>query len=215
MAAGRPAFLHQACLYHSVDEFLATAVTFIEDGLAGGEPALAVTTSANLDLLNAALGERARSLDYAETAYFGRRPPQRVAAFDRYRKTRLDSPGQVRILAEPTWMGLAGAGHTGVEADGASLNLIFADARIWMICRYGTRLLRTDIVADARRTHPSCVAGVDTLPGASDTDPPAFASGLADGPVPRRCACTFRRITLSRKSSGRPPGPRGSRRRLG
>ncbi len=60
-----------------------------------------------------------------------------------------------------------------------------------MICRYGTGLLRTNIVADARRAHPSCVAGMDTLPGASCTDPPAFASGLDDGPLPRRSGCTF------------------------
>ncbi len=107
--AGRPAFLYQACLYHSVDEFLATAVTFIEDGLAGGEPALAVTTLANLDLLNAALGERARGLDYAETASFGRRPPQRVAAFDRYWKHAWTGRvGSGSSPSRPGWAGRSG-----------------------------------------------------------------------------------------------------------
>lgn len=183
--AGRAGFLHQGCVYGSDDEFLAMAVPFIADGLAADEPVLAATTSANLDLVNSALGERARGLDYAETAYFGRRPPQRVAVFDRYWKTHLDSPGQVRILAEPTWMGRPEREIRAWKQMEARLNLIFADTRIWMICPYDTRVLSPDIVADARRTHPSCVIGEDMLPSASYTDPHVFASNLGDGPLPR------------------------------
>ncbi len=183
--AGRAGFLHQGCLYGCDEEFLATAVPFIEDGLAGGEPVLAATTSGNLDLLYEVLGERARGLDYAETAYFGRRPPQRVGAFDRYWKTHLTEPGRVRILAEPTWTGRPEREIRAWKQMEARLNLIFADTRIWMICPYDTRVLRPDIVADARRTHPSCVIGEDTLPSASYTDPRAFASNLGDGPLPR------------------------------
>ncbi len=41
---------------------------------------------------------------------------------------------------------------------------------MWMICPYDTRVLRPDIVADARRTHPFCVIGEDMLPSASYTD---------------------------------------------
>ena len=183
--AARPGFLHQGCLYGCDEEFLAAAVPFIEDGLAGGEPVLAVTTPGNLDLLFEVLGECARGLDYAETAYFGRRPPQRIGAFDRYWQMHLTEQGRVRILAEPTWTGRPEREIRAWKQMEARLNLIFADTRIWMICPYDTRVLRPDIVADVRRTHPSCVAGRDTLPGASYTDPAAFARGLAGGPLPR------------------------------
>ncbi len=191
MAAGEahvaspPGFVHDACVYGSDDEFLAAAVPFIEDGLALGEPVLAATTSANLDLLDTALGERARGLDYAETAYFGRRSAQRVAAFDRYLKRHLGSPGQVRILAEPVWTGRSDREIRAWKQMEASLNLIFADTRIWMVCPYDSRILRPDILADARRTHPSCMAGRDSVPSAAFADPAAFASGLDTEPLPR------------------------------
>jgi hypothetical protein len=181
----RSRFTHQCCLYGSDDEFLAMAVPFIEAGLARGEPVLAATTSANLELLNGALGSRARHLDFAETAYFGRRPPHRVAAFDRYLKTHLTSPGHVRIIAEPTWIGRSEPEIRAWKQMEARLNLVFADTRIWMICPYDTRVLREDILADAGRTHPSCVVGGDAVPSPSYTEPAVFASGLDDGPLPR------------------------------
>jgi hypothetical protein len=180
----RPSFAHQACLYGSDDEFLAAAVPFIEGGLAGGEPVAAVTTSANLDLLNRALGPWAGGLDYAETAYFGRRPAQRVAAFDRYLKRHSRRAGQVRILAEPAWTGRSEREIRAWKRMEASLNLIFADARMWMVCPYDTRLLRPDIVADACRTHPFTVAGRDTLPSADYTEPAAFTDGCDAVPLP-------------------------------
>ena len=181
----RSRFAHQGCLYGSEQEFLAMAVPFIEAGLARGEPVLAATTSANLDLLHSALGDQARRLDYAETAYFGRRPAQRVAAFDRYLKTHLTSPGHVRVITEPIWIGHSEREIRAWKQMEARLNLIFADTRIWMICPYDTRVLREDILADAGRTHPSCAVGADTVPSASYTDPAEFSGGLDDGPLPR------------------------------
>ena len=75
---------HWACVYDDDQQLLQTAVPFLAGGLAAGEPVLAVTSRANLELIGAALGERAGEVDYAESAFFGRRPPQRVAAFYRY-----------------------------------------------------------------------------------------------------------------------------------
>jgi hypothetical protein len=181
--ASRPSFVHQACLYGSDDEFLAAAVPFIEDGLADGVPVAAVTTSANLDLLNRALGPRAGGIDYAETAYFGRRPAQRVAAFDRYLKRRRGGAGEVRILAEPVWTGRSERQIRAWKRMEASLNLIFAATRMRMICPYDTRLLRPDIVADACRTHPFTVTGRRSLPSGEYTDPAAFTGGCDAVPL--------------------------------
>src|ERR1700726_4201016 len=83
---GEHAFAHSACVYGSDQEFLAMAVPFLADGLARGEPVLAVTTPANLELVNSALGARGSEMAYAESAFFGRRPAQRIAAFHRYWK---------------------------------------------------------------------------------------------------------------------------------
>jgi MEDS: MEthanogen/methylotroph, DcmR Sensory domain len=186
-------FRHSACIYHSNQEFLETAVPFLEEGLARGEPAFVVTTPANLELIGAALDKRAGEVDYAESAFFGRRPPQRVAAFYRYWKTHAarenhGGSARVRILAEPVWAGRSGreiAAWTRMES---ALNVTLAPASISMICPYDARALDGDIVAGARRTHPALTAGARSAPSPSYADPGAFARAheaapLADPPA--------------------------------
>jgi hypothetical protein len=182
-------FRHWACLYDGDQQFLETAVPFLEEGLALGEPAFVVTTPANLELLGAALGRRAGEVDYAESAFFGRRPPQRVAAFYRYWKTHAarqnhGGSGRVRILAEPVWAGRSGreiAAWTRMES---ALNVTLATTSISMICPYDARALDGDIVAGARRTHPAVMAGVRSAPSPSYADPEAFARSREAAPLP-------------------------------
>ena len=115
-------FDHQACLYGSDRQFLEMALPFLETGLANGEPVLAVTTPANLELIGSALGTRADDVDYAESAFFGRRPPQRIAAFHRYAQRHAPGTGR-RPGTHPRRTGLdrtLRAGDCGVEADGVS-----------------------------------------------------------------------------------------------
>jgi MEDS: MEthanogen/methylotroph, DcmR Sensory domain len=181
-------YRHSACIYHDDEQFLDAAVPFLEDGLALGEPALVVTTPANLELLGAALGRRAGEVDYAESAFFGRRPPQRVAAFYRYWKTHAarENHGGIaraRILAEPVW-----AGRSGREIDAwtrmeSALNVTLARTSISMICPYDARALGPDIIADARRTHPAVMAGARPAPSPQFVDPETFARSREAGPL--------------------------------
>ncbi len=187
-------FRHWACVYHGDQQFLQTAVPFLADGLAAGEPVLAVTTPANLELISAALGARGGDLDYAESVFFGRRPPQRVAAFYRYWTTHAaaregtGADSRVRILAEPVW-----AGHSSREIAAwtrmeSALNVVLAPASISMICPYDTRALGPDIVSDALRTHPALIAGSRLSPSADFADPAEFARSCDTGPLPEPSA---------------------------
>lgn len=179
-------FEHWACVYDHDQQFLDTAVPFLAAGLAAGEPVLAVTSRANLELIGAALQERAGDVDYAESAFFGRRPPQRVAAFYRYWARHAGDGGRntrVRILAEPVWAGRSArevAAWTRMES---ALNVALAPASISMICPYDTRTLDPGIVADALRTHPARIAGSDLSPSAEFTDPAQFVRSCDTGPL--------------------------------
>lgn len=179
-------FEHWACVYDHDQQFLDTAVPFLAAGLAAGEPVLAVTSRANLELIGAALEERAGDVDYAESAFFGRRPPQRVAAFYRYWARHAGDGGRntrVRILAEPVWAGRSArevAAWTRMES---ALNVALAPASISMICPYDTRTLDPGIVADALRTHPARIAGSDLSPSAEFTDPAQFVRSCDTGPL--------------------------------
>jgi MEDS: MEthanogen/methylotroph, DcmR Sensory domain len=182
------AFRHWACIYDSDRQFLETAVPFLAEGLAAGEPVLAVTTPANLELISAALGARGGDVDYAESAFFGRRPPQRVAALYRYWRNHAprggsSGSGGVRILAERVWAGRSArevAAWTRMES---ALNVVLAPTAISMICPYDARLLGPDIVSGALRTHPVRIAGARLSPSADFIDPVEFTRSCDTGPL--------------------------------
>jgi hypothetical protein len=180
------AFTHRACIYDSDRQFLATALPFLEEGLSLGDPVLTVTTPANLELVNTALGARGTSVDYAESAFFGRRPAQRVAAFHRYWKRHADGSAgtPVRILAEPVWAGRSSreiAAWTRMEA---GLNVALAPTTISMICPYDTRIVPPAILADAQHTHPEQVDGPRISPCPGYGDPADFARSCDADPLP-------------------------------
>jgi MEDS: MEthanogen/methylotroph, DcmR Sensory domain len=183
------AFQHWACIYDDDKQFLETAVPFLTEGLALGEPVLAVTTPANLELLGTALPDRSGDVDYADSAFFGRRPPQRVAAFYRYWKSRGSTregsqpARRVRILAEPVWAGRSTREVTAWTRMEAALNVTLAPTTISMICLYGAQTLDQDIVSNALRTHPAQVAGSHVSPSVHYADPAAFARSCDTGPL--------------------------------
>jgi hypothetical protein len=178
------AFVHQTSIYGSDEEFLAMAVPFVEDGLALGEPVLATTTSANLELLAEAMGDRWERVDQAESAYFGRRTAQRVAAFDRYWRRQATGGGNVRILAEPVWPGRSVREVTAWARMESTLNVVLKSTNIWMICPYDARVAPAAVLADAHRTHPVQMRGVTAEPCPEFTDPLDFTRACDAAPLP-------------------------------
>ena len=179
-------FQHHASIYGSDDEFLDTALPFVQDGLGQGDPVLVATTAANLDLLSNALGAAADRVDYAESAYFGRRPAQRVTAFGRYWKRHAASgaDGHVRILAEPIWAGRPDREVTEWRRMESGLNDVLACTNIWMICPYDARTVNEDILTEARRTHPGCVSGRRIQASPEYVEPGVYARGCDSAPLP-------------------------------
>lgn len=168
-------FTHHTCVYGSDEEFLAMAVPFVEDGLRRSEPVLVTTTSHNLDLLGAALGPAAERVDRAESLYFGRRPPQRVAAFHRWWRRRAPGGRPARILAEPIWPGKSAREALAWRRMESGLNVVLAGTGVWMICPYDTRCAPAEIVAESLCTHPAAVTGVEVTPSRTFQDPREFA----------------------------------------
>ncbi len=162
---------HQGCPYGSDAEFLAMAAPLVRDGLARGEPVLVATTSANLELLHEAMGAEADGVDYAEAAYFGRRPPQWATAIYRYWSRHGE---KVRVIAEPVWAGRSRREIEAWQRMEAGFNEVLADADIWLICPYDTRIVAPTIVESACRTHPELVAGATAGPSPHFMPPADF-----------------------------------------
>ncbi|MEV6399549.1 MEDS domain-containing protein [Streptomyces sp. NPDC051907] len=182
-ARGPVGFVHQACLYEDDDEFLAMAVPFAQEGLARGEPVLAATTPANIQLLKDALGETAHALDTADTSYFGRRPVDRVSAFLRYAERARPAGGTVRMIAEPVWAGKCARQRAEWKRMESGLNVLLARMDARMICPYDTRTVPADVVEAAWATHPGHVVGDLVLPCGTYTEPAAYAAA-AERPLP-------------------------------
>lgn len=174
MTAG---FVHESCGYASDDEFVAVAVPFIRAGLEAGEAVLATTTAANLELLGRSLGPDANRIDVAESAHFGRRPPQRVAAFQRYWRDHAASPDdRVRILAEPVWQGWSEHEVNAWIKMESGLNVVLAEANVSMVCPYDTRILQPAISMSAHRTHPLLARPAGSAESTDYADPIEFAA---------------------------------------
>lgn len=173
-------FVHHACLYEDEDEFLAMALPFAQEGLDAGEPVLAATTPANIQLLRDALGERAHALDTAETAYFGRRPVERVSALLRYADRR---SAPVRMIAEQPWAGKCARQIAEWKRMESALNVLLAPTGAHLICPYDTRTVPADVVEAAWATHPGHVVGDLVLPSGTYTDPESYAAA-AEHPLP-------------------------------
>ncbi|GAA3032195.1 MEDS domain-containing protein [Streptosporangium longisporum] len=186
-AAG--SFAHQAAIHDSDERFLAVALPFVRDGLAAGDPVMVTTTPANLELLANALGRDGRLVDYAETAFLGRRTVERATAFHRYWQRRgPEAPrgGHVRILAEPVWTGRAPADVLAWQRMEAALNLLLRGTNIWMICPYDARTAGSGVLDAARRTHPwLCEDGAVAAPCPEYADPAAFIAECDAVPLPQ------------------------------
>jgi hypothetical protein len=176
-------FVHHACLYDGEDEFLAMAVPFATEGLDAGEPVLAATTAANIQLLRDALGERAHALDTAETAYFGRRPVERISAFLRYTDRGRASGRPVRMIAESLWAGKCARQTAEWKRMESALNVLLAPTGARLICAYDTRTVPAHVVEAAWATHPGHVVGDLVLPCGTYTDPETYAAAT-ERPLP-------------------------------
>ncbi|HEX6345953.1 MEDS domain-containing protein [Umezawaea sp.] len=181
-------FRHDASVYSDDDEFLAMAVPFVSEGVELGEPVLVTTTPANITLLRGALGKAADSFDHAETAYFGRRPPERATEFFRYwqRKGASGVGRNVRVLAEPLWAGRTESDVRAWRRMESGLNVVLSCTNVWMICPYDTRVVDAEGVAHALKTHPADVRGTESVPSPDYVDPVEYAHACDSVPLPER-----------------------------
>jgi anti-sigma regulatory factor (Ser/Thr protein kinase) len=172
-AGEQPSLVHQALLYDSAQQFLATALPFIRDGLTHGHPVLAVTTDANSALLHERLGSAADRVEFVRPTAWYDAPGRTLAACHRYMHERLDGHACVRVIGEPVWTGRDELETLEWKRFEAMVNVAFARAAAWMICTYDSRVLPAELVADARRTHPELAGAGES--NTSYLDPVRFS----------------------------------------
>lgn len=162
-------FSHPALFYRGRDEYLAGTVPFVLDGLAAGEPVAVAVPGDNLDVIKAELGAAADSVHLVDMASAGLNPgriiPGVLLAFaDRHPES------SVRVIGEPIWPGRSELEYPACAQHEALINHAFADRDATVLCPYDTVGLGSEVIADARATHPELI-GTDGSMESAGFDP--------------------------------------------
>jgi anti-sigma regulatory factor (Ser/Thr protein kinase) len=151
------AFRHPALFYRGIDDYLAGTLSFVEEGLAAGEPVAVAVPGDRLEPLRAGLGDSAAQVRLVDMTRAGRNPgrilPGVLLAF-------ADDHGdahRVRIVGEPIWPGRTEVEYPACVQHEALINQAFAGRSVEILCPYDADALHGDILADAERTHPTLI----------------------------------------------------------
>jgi CheY-like chemotaxis protein len=172
---------HEALVYSSADELVASTVPFVRTGLARNEDVLVVLREAGRSALREALGGDAAQVEFAADALAWYRSPEHaLQGYTRYLDDRLGrGVDRVRVVAEVIWPeSSATADVAEWKRYEAGISAAMASVPVSFICAYDTQELPAGVVSDARRTHPVLRTAEGARPSARYTEPAAFVRGL-------------------------------------
>jgi CheY-like chemotaxis protein len=175
---------HEALVYSSADEFVASTVPFVRNGLARSEDVLVVLREAGRTALREALDGDAAQIEFADAVDWYRSPEHAFQGYSRYLNDRFESGTQrVRVVAEVIWPEISATVDVAEwKRYEAGISDAMASVPVSFICAYDTRELPAGIVSDAQRTHPVLRTAEGARPSARYTEPAAFVRGQERAP---------------------------------
>ncbi|MEU9037036.1 sensor histidine kinase [Streptomyces sp. NPDC048352] len=180
-ANGPGAFVHPALFYQGLDEYLAGVGGFVRTALGSDEPVLVAVPGPRLDALRDSLAGTGSDIEYVDMTRLGRNPGRILAALRDFAERHEGRPA--RIVGEPIWPGRTAAEVLEATRHEALINTAFAGRDATILCPYDVTGLSEDVVADARRTHPTVIEKGRELPSPAYTDAAAVCGGC-DLPLP-------------------------------
>ncbi|WP_328296549.1 sensor histidine kinase [Streptomyces sp. NBC_00435] len=179
--AGPGAFVHPALFYQDLPEYVTGVGGFVRGALTAGEPVLVAVPGAHLDALRESLGGNAAEVTWTDMTGLGRNPGRILAALQDFADLHAGRPA--RIVGEPIWPGRSPAEVLEATRHEALINTAFAGRPATILCPYDVQGLAPEVLADARRTHPTLIEDGHDLPspgysGASEV------SADCDRPLP-------------------------------
>jgi anti-sigma regulatory factor (Ser/Thr protein kinase) len=160
---------HAALLHAGADEFVASALGFVQAGLDSGEPVLVSGPGPGISLLRERMNGQAHRVDWSDTASEGANPARIMPVLRAFADTHAGRP--VRFLQELVWAARTRAEQREAIRHEALINVAFAAARVRVLCSYDSAKLDPAIIRSAMSTHPVFVAGGTATPS------PAYDAG--------------------------------------
>lgn len=151
---GRSGHVHEALLYGSDEEFLATTVPFLCEGLAAREPTVVSLGEEREALVRDGLGSDARHVSFLrDGAQYGR-PSGAIEAYrDLFSRHVRAGARQFRVLGALPPAATATTWSWWARCE-AAVNLAYDGFPVRTLCSYDTRTVRDEVLDDVRSTHP-------------------------------------------------------------
>jgi anti-sigma regulatory factor (Ser/Thr protein kinase) len=174
IARGEAHLIHQALLYASTEQFLATAMPFVTAGLRNGDAIVAVTTDRNAALLRERLGVDATSVSFVAASGWYDAPGRALAAYYELVDEMTSRHGYLRVVADAAWNAADPLEISGWTRYESMVNVAFASSPTWIVCAYDQSALPAAVVEGARLTHPELTVGAGREPNVGYTHPEAY-----------------------------------------
>jgi anti-sigma regulatory factor (Ser/Thr protein kinase) len=177
---GRPAhrYRHDALLYDSPDQLVATAVPFLLEGLAAGEAGVVAAGAGTSDVLREALDgdPRVHVLDRGDV--YRARTPTAITTFRALAEQRAaEGVRRVRVVGEVDF-GPSERDWLEWQRYESVINEALADWPLWGLCVFDTQGLPEPLLHSALQTHPSVQDPDGRRPNPRFVAPPDYLRSL-------------------------------------
>jgi len=168
-------FEHQVLTYGSDQEFIASTIPFLDEGLKEGDCLLAVTTEAKTLLLREALGDRSAHVDFADWAEWYESPTGALNRYGEFMKRQIKAGAKwIRVVAEAAWTNRSDDEISAWARYESLVNLMFASSPATIICTYDELAYPAEAIALAHNNHPEIVSGTNSTVSATYRRPEEF-----------------------------------------
>ena len=147
-------FEHPALFYRDQRDYLAAMMRFVSNGIDAGEPVMVAVPTNNLNLLRSGLGSDADDIEMHDMTVAGRNPG-RIIGDVLLGFAAKHAGRRVRIVGEPIWAGRDATEYPACAQHEALINAAFEGIDATILCPYNTSELDPEVIADAKRTHPT------------------------------------------------------------
>jgi anti-sigma regulatory factor (Ser/Thr protein kinase) len=149
---------HNAFVYESDDEYVASSVAFLREGLEGGEACAVGNTRDGLAMMRDALGPDADRVAFFDVSSTYARPARAVAMYYRTFLEHLRSAPSVRAVANGQFGPTPGDWEEWAAYE-AITNLAYAHLPVWVVCAYDANKVPDPALEAVWQTHPEVLSG--------------------------------------------------------
>lgn len=171
-----PGLQHLALFYHDTDEYVSAIAAFVTGFATRSEPSFIAIPGDRHAKLRQALPVAA-PVAFADICDLGRNPARIMPAIQAFTESAAGEPSI--FVGEPIWPGRSPAETCEATRHEALINLAFDGVATTIVCPYDAAKLPSEVIADARRTHPRV-----TTP---DGPPEPSRTFSGSGSVPSDC----------------------------